>query len=97
MTTVQECATNLDWQEVRIRSASTAGKQYTVSIPPWGGVEDITCDCPGYTFRGACRHTSAALERICNWTSEDRVPQTDEQRKNHICPRCGAGTVLTEE
>jgi hypothetical protein len=94
---VHECATNLDWQEVEVTSASTPGKTYTVSIPPWGGDEDVTCDCPSFVHRGYCRHKATALARICNWSSKDPVPQTEEQRRNKICPRCGAPTVLVEE
>ena len=60
---VQECASNLDWQEVEVKSASTAGKTYTVSIPPWGGSDDVTCECPSYVHRGRCRHTSVSLSQ----------------------------------
>jgi len=94
---VQECASNLEWQEVQVRSATEQGKAYTVSIPPWGGTEDITCECPGYQYRGACRHTSAALAKICNWSSAGPIPQTDAQQNGHTCPRCGGPTVLVEE
>ena len=97
MSFAQECATNLTWQEVEIPSATSRGKVYSVSIPPWGGTEDVTCDCPSYVHRGYCRHTRSALEKICNWSTESHVPQTEEQRKNRICPRCGGATVLVEE
>ena len=96
MQVAQECESNLEWQEVEVAS-SAPGKSYTVSIPPWEGTKDITCECPSYQFRGYCRHTREALRKICNWTSRDPVPQTDEQRKNHVCPRCGRKTVLVEE
>lgn len=93
----QECSTNLDWQTVSIRSSSTEGKTYQVSVPPWSGDEDVTCTCPSFTYRGYCRHTKYALEHlICNWTSDSSVPQTDDQRRARVCPRCGAATVLVE-
>jgi len=94
---VQECASNLEWQEVEVRSATRKGASYTVSIPPWAGTEDVTCECPSYVFRGSCRHTAQALEKICNWSSGGPVPQTDEQRHNRVCPRCGGQTYLVEE
>jgi hypothetical protein len=95
---VQECSSNLDWQEVEVKSASSPGKVYKVSIPPWkDGEEDITCDCPSFVHRGYCRHLQAALGKVCNWASTDPIPQTEEQRRNQICPRCGAKTVLTEK
>jgi len=94
---VHQCASNFDWREVEVPSSTDPGKKYSVSIPPWGDDEDITCDCPGYLFRGSCRHTKAALERVCGWTSESKVPQTAEQARDHICPRCGGPTVLVEE
>ena len=98
MTAVQECASSLEWQDVRIRSASDPKKHYSVSIPPWGGTEDVTCDCPGYTYRGTCRHLAAALAKICNWSSAGAgPPQTEEQRLEQVCPRCGRETVLVEE
>jgi uncharacterized Zn finger protein len=93
---LRECSSNLDWQTVEVKSSSREGVAYEVSIPPWGGGEDITCDCPGFVFRGYCRHTRAALSKICNWTSDDPVPQSEEQMRDHVCPRCGRPTVLTE-
>jgi hypothetical protein len=93
----QECSTSLDWQTVEVRSSSDKSKTYEVSVPPWSGTEDVTCTCPSYTFRGYCRHTEYALKNlICNWTSDDPVPQTAEQRRGRTCPRCGAPTVLVE-
>ena len=93
----QECESNLEWQEVEVRSSTDPKKTYSVSIPPWEGTEDITCDCPSWTYRGYCRHTREAMRKICNWTSNDPVPQSEEQRRNHVCPRCGRNTVLVEE
>lgn len=97
MDVVQECASNLEWQQVKIASSSRKDVEYTVDIPPWGGTEDVTCDCPSFTYRGYCRHTAAALERICNWSSRDPIPQTERQRHDRVCPRCGGSTVLVEE
>jgi hypothetical protein len=39
-------------QRFRIASASRAGGHYVVDVE--GG--DVTCSCPGFEYRGQCRH-----------------------------------------
>ena len=40
-------------QRFRFASASRPGAFYTITV---GDGADVTCDCPGFEFRGACRH-----------------------------------------
>ena len=35
----------------------SGGKTYTVSREPGGGL-DYRCTCPGFLYRGSCRHTA---------------------------------------
>ncbi len=55
------------------------------------------CTCPAYKFgKGKeCKHIREAEEDMCGWHSmfSDEV-QTDYQRENQICPRCGGDTEL---
>lgn len=40
--------------------AGSKGKTYTIEMTPKG----FKCDCPGFKFRGKCKHTVAIAEAI---------------------------------
>ncbi len=79
--------------------SSTGDGKYLVSLPPWDRHEnEIICSCPGYTFRGYCRHQRQALESLCAWNAKDfQTQQTPEQRSAFICPSCFGPTRLVME
>ena len=55
----EELKTNLFKQAVETNTIKIAGsKGNTYEVDP----EAKTCTCPGYTFRGACKHIGQALE-----------------------------------
>lgn len=89
---IQECAKNGGFQEVEV--ASSDGETiYLVSLPPWDRVEkEVVCECPGYEFRGRCRHQREALALVCNWSELDGEPQSAGQVREHVCPECGGRT-----
>ena len=43
---------------------------YAITLEPKG----FTCDCPGFTFRGRCKHTQSINDRIKE-AVDGRVPQ----------------------
>jgi hypothetical protein len=68
-----------------------------------------TCTCPAYKYTKAtinfggrmvkpeCKHIEQARVDVCGWHREwanvHDLAQTEEQRKQFICPRCGGPTV----
>jgi hypothetical protein len=93
---VQICRTTEGWSPVQVPSSSTKGLNYTVLVNPYVSKREFVCDCRGFEFRGHCRHQELALVHVCWWPIVPRQPQldqTDEQRKNKVCPNCGGATM----
>ena len=40
-----------------------------------------------------CNHIDVALDKRCVWHEIYGVAQDNEQRRNYICPACGASTI----
>ncbi len=40
-----------------------------------------------------CEHIERALRDRCVWLELYGAVQTEEQRRNHVCPLCGASTI----
>jgi uncharacterized Zn finger protein len=54
------------------------------------------CTCPGFTYRGKCKHVAAAREKICGWRADvGPEEQTPQQEMEAVCPRCGTTTDFT--
>lgn len=90
----QRCLSAEPWFEMYVPSATEQGKEYRVLVPwPDDQENDLTCECMSFIHRGHCHHQEEAFESLCRWTSVDGPEeQTREQRRNHICPRCGGET-----
>lgn len=101
---MQMCASINGPRTMGVPSDSDPLKTYTVS----GLFCERTwpkCTCPGYRFARKkvnfggrmvpelCKHILKAQEMVCGWHQLTGKAQTEEQRKNHICPECGGPTV----
>lgn len=90
MKTYQKCIRERRKFSVKVPSSNGEG-EYTISGYFENGV--VSCTCPGFQFNGTCKHTRFETEE-CGWSAADSPEtQTLHQRNNHICPRCGGGTV----
>lgn len=54
------------------------------------------CSCPAWQYGGTrpCKHIKAL--KICGWHKEydGNPPQSRQQEKQYICPRCGGETEI---
>src|SRR6201989_956355 len=87
---MQECESVGGFIEVYVPSHTDPNTTYMCWVQDPSEVRSVICTCPGYTHRGECSHQQEALELLCGWDEYNRPAerQTDEQRKEHICPRC---------
>lgn len=90
---VQNCVSTQPYFTAHILSESTPGKVYEILVPmPGDPPEQYICTCPGFEFRGYCKHQHQV--QICGWeelTGPEK--QTLIQKKAHTCPRCKNDTV----
>jgi uncharacterized Zn finger protein len=87
---VQACATTTLTKKVE---SSKGGKFYDVhaSLEERGE----KCTCPGFGFRGHCRHIAEVRGQICGWNEQDSDEvQTPQQEMEAVCPRCGGETMV---
>ena len=88
--TFQSCGSERKTFEMEVPSVSDKGKKYIIKGHFVDG--DMECSCPGFTFREKCKHLQLNIEK-CGWNALESVePQTIDQKKHHICPRCGGPT-----
>jgi hypothetical protein len=78
--------------EVWVPSSSHPDKRHHVIIMDRDDPSEGICDCEGFGFRGYCRHLNEAEAYTCKWTEGDNPQQTEEQRRQKVCPVCGGKT-----
>lgn len=94
MLIVHQCQSTICWNPVRVQSSSDKDKVYTIHVNPWGRVKENICECPGYQYRGECKHQDIAQRRVCGWHEAlSEIEQTQDQRISGVCPSCGNPTV----
>ncbi len=91
---VHQCQSTICWNPVRVASGSKVDMVYTVHVNPWGRVKENICECPGYQYRGQCKHQEIAQRRTCGWHElfSEEV-QTKDQRITGVCPKCAGPTI----
>jgi len=86
---IQECTGGTVSEAVL---SSKGDKDYMVSVHHDPLLD--SCTCPGYGYRGKCRHITQLREKLCDWSSHvGPEAQTPQQEMEAVCPRCGRETV----
>lgn len=85
------CPSNIHWEKKVIGSK---GDLYTVTYDG-GHYDPWRCSCPGFQYRGECKHIKAAEKERCGWAWEsfcgDRCePKKDPKKPGGfgLCPIC---------
>lgn len=83
------CETRLKPRLLPMISSKDSNVKY-ITIPStlWN---DPVCDCPGFQFRGSCRHVLEVEADKCEWAAK-----WHEMPENHRCPKCGAPAIFFE-
>lgn len=89
--TAQFCTSTQPFHEMLVPSASHPGDIHRVTRPlPGDEREEWTCTCTGWTYRGRCSHLAKVTP--CDWDELTGPAQSEDQKRNHVCPRCQAPT-----
>lgn len=89
--TYQECSAERAVFSVPPRKSESAGDvSYEIGGYILSG--EVKCSCPGFSYRGRCKHLKVRTEK-CSWNSKTSPEvQTEEEKRTHICPVCGSKT-----
>lgn len=84
---VEECAVDVSGSKgntYRVRRGRTLTAQ-----------NGWVCGCPGYKFRGNCKHVRAAREHpdYCGWQEFVHGGEPVKQENGFACPNCGGPAV----
>lgn len=87
---VQECRSLEGWHPIQIPSQSDPNRSYTVLANAFVPPHTWVCQCKGFSYRGKCNHQQLAVSEFCGWHETDgKFTQTEQERKEKICPACG--------
>lgn len=78
------CETMLKPREVPVASSTGDGTVWFVTSPTL--FNDSFCDCPGFQYRGECRHCKEVDAARCKWYTPVGKHQVSR------CPMCNART-----
>ena len=79
--------------EVRVDVPSNSEEGLIHRVLVKGTDAEVTCGCPGWKFRGHCRHVTR-IERECGWRSDRSAIR---QKEAGVCPICGGSTIKVME
>lgn len=79
------CPSNFNW--ARLVESSDQQRRYNVFYTAEAG---YTCTCPGFKYRGKCRHIDEVAPERCG-AMADAFANTIYNDKN--CPDCGERTI----
>lgn len=71
---------------------TVGGGKYTVSNL-FSERSQPRCSCPGFTYRGTCKHLAEAQEKACGWHAMWSPEGQEEPGK---CPKCGGPTTVVQ-
>lgn len=85
-----QCRTLDGWFPTPVQSESNEDINYIVHVNPWANrSEQHVCECPGYTYRGRCKHQAMAHNAICGWNEiEGPEEASADDIQARRCPRC---------
>jgi hypothetical protein len=91
MPKVVVCETMLKPLQIPIASSKGDGTVYTTIAATL--FNDPVCDCPGFQFRGKCKHVSLLEDTRCFF---HRPATEDDKDLDERCPTCRSPLVLFE-
>lgn len=83
------CKTAVQPREIKTASSKGDGTVYTTITPTI--FNDAVCSCPGYNFRGTCRHAKSLTEAQCTYYESGDAESLYEGSTE--CPNCGAEMI----
>lgn len=75
------------------------GEEYIVTFSPYNqsppNYSKWNCTCPGFKYRGTCKHVKDAMEHRCTW-GEDAAWGSGHADKPEggVCPECGGPVAV---
>lgn len=87
MSRVRLCKTMVQPIEVKVASQSKAETYTVIPSTVWN---DAICSCPGFHYRGQCKHVDSIESSLCSYVTNDLSGPLSP------CPDCGSSLVEFE-